>query len=416
MHRLIHHFLLFTVIALSVHLASAQMSIDKGVQFEHNLSWTQIKAKANSEQKYIFVDCYATWCGPCKFMRAIIFPQQTMGDFFNDRFVSVEVQMDSTAKDSSEVRDWYQAAHHLKTQYAVQAYPTYLIFSPDGRLVHRIIGGRETSGAFITMVREAFDSTKQYYTQLRQFEAGRRDSAFLRRLTLMARYDNTVGPLVFKAWLATQSTALTPTALQFMQEFTRTTADPGFNLFLRRGQEVDKILGEGQAASLVTMVLYRQYVAPQLRSSGADGPDWKAIQNSIVVKFPAQAAEVTARGKVQYYQSKKDWAQFQPAIVAYMQKYGAHATPGELNQFAYTVFVNCPDMSCVTDALNWSKRSLQDKPVPEYMNTYANILYKMGKKDEAIAWEQKALDGAGSYNRDNFRRVLDKMRQGGKEK
>ena len=91
MHRLIHHFLLFTVIALSVHLASAQMSIDKGIQFEHNLSWTQIKAKANSEQKYIFVDCYATWCGPCKFMRAIIFPQQAMGDFFNDRFVSVPV-------------------------------------------------------------------------------------------------------------------------------------------------------------------------------------------------------------------------------------------------------------------------------------------------------------------------------------
>ncbi|HEY4335777.1 MAG TPA: thioredoxin domain-containing protein [Puia sp.] len=305
MHRLIHSFLLFTVVALSVHLASAQMSIDKGVSFEHDLSWTQIKARANSEQKYIFVDCYATWCGPCKFMRAIIFPQQTMGDFFNHRFVSVEVQMDSTAKDSDETRNWYAAAHDLKTRYAVQAYPTYLIFSPNGRLVHRVIGGRETAGAFISTVREAFDTTRQYYTQLRQFEAGRRDSAFLRRLTQMARYDNLVGPRVFKAWLGTQATALTPTGLQFMQEFTRTTADPGFTFFLRHGAEVDKILGEGKAAGLVTTVLLRQYVVPQLRSAAANGPDWQSIQNAIAAKYPAQAAEVTARGKVQYYQSKK---------------------------------------------------------------------------------------------------------------
>ncbi len=49
-------------------------------------------------------------------------------------------------------------------------------------------------------------------------------------------------------------------------------------------------------------------------------------------------------------------------------------------------------MTCVAGALDWSKRSFQDKPNPMYMDTYANILYKMGKKDEAIAWEQKASD------------------------
>lgn len=412
MHRLIHHLILFTGIALSVHLAAAQEIIDKGVHFEPDLSWAQIKAKANSEQKYIFADCFATWCGPCKFMRTIIFPQQTTGNFFNDRFISVEVQMDTTARDTGRVKSWYADAHSLMTRYSIQAYPTYLIFTPDGRLVHRVIGGRESAWDFINIVREAFDTTKQYYTQMQQFDAGRRDSAFLRRLTQMARYDNTDGPRIFKAWLNTQPPALTPTAVTFMQEFTRTTTDPGFNAFLHHAAEVDKILGPGKAGSLVITTLLRQYVVPQLRSAGTNDPDWVSIQHSIAAHYPALAAEATARGKVLYYQNKKDWPQFQSAIVGYMHKYGAHATAEELNQFAYTVYLNCPDMSCVTDALEWSKRSLKDKPVPKYMDTYANILYKMGKKDEALAWEQKALAAAGHYDRDNIEANMEKMKQG----
>jgi len=412
MHRLIHSFILFTGIALSVHLASAQAIIDKGVNFERDLSWTQIKAKANSEQKYIFVDCFATWCGPCRYMRTIIFPQQTTGNFFNDRFISVEVQMDTTANDNDRIKSWYADAHTLNTLYSIQAYPTYLIFAPDGRLVHRVIGGRESAWAFINVVREAFDTTKQYYTQLKQYDAGRRDSAFLRRLTQMARYDNTVGPRVFKAWLNTQPSTLTPTVLDFMQEFTRTTADPGFNVFLHRAPEVDNILGPGKAGSLVITTLLRQYVIPQLRSAGEQDPDWTTIRHTIASHYPTLAAEVTARGKVQYYQGKKDWPRFQVAILAYMKQYGAHPTPEELNQFAHTVYVNCPDMTCVTDALEWSKRSFRDKPIPKYMDTYANILYKMGKKDEALAWEQKALAGAGDYDRDNIEANLEKMKKG----
>ncbi len=38
----------------------------KVIHFENGLSWEQIKEKAKAEHKYIFVDCYATWCGPCK--------------------------------------------------------------------------------------------------------------------------------------------------------------------------------------------------------------------------------------------------------------------------------------------------------------------------------------------------------------
>jgi hypothetical protein len=115
-----------------------------------------------------------------------------------------------------------------------------------------------------------------------------------------------------------------------------------------------------------------------------------------------------------YYQQKKDWPHFQTSVVSYMQKYGAHVNAGDLNNFAWTVFQNCPDMTCVSEALEWSKRSFEDKPNSMFMDTYANILYKMGKKDDAIVWEQKAIDIADEGSKADMQATLEKMKKGEK--
>jgi len=72
-------------------------------------------------------------------------------------------------------------------------------------------------------------------------------------------------------------------------------------------------------------------------------------------------------------------------------------------------------MTCVADALEWSKRSFADKPVPAFMDTYANILYKMGKKDDALTWEQKAVDNSATNDeKAGYQATIDKMKKGEK--
>ncbi len=115
-----------------------------------------------------------------------------------------------------------------------------------------------------------------------------------------------------------------------------------------------------------------------------------------------------------YCQTKNDWPGFQAAIIGYMQKYSAHADPTELNDYAWTVFQHCPDMTCVSEALEWSKRSFKDQPIPAFMDTYANILYKMGKKDEAIAMEEKIVNLVPTGEKPSYQETLDKMKKGEK--
>jgi thiol-disulfide isomerase/thioredoxin len=310
------------------------------MHFEHDLSWSDILAKAKAGNKYIFVDCFTTWCGPCKFMSANVFPREEAGTYFNDKFINVKVQLDTTAKDDAHVKAWYADAHALMTDYHIRAFPTYLIFTPDGKAVDRLVGSRGDALGFIADVKVCFDTSKQYYTQLAEFKQGRRDSAFLHHLAVQASdlyILSDAGPIA-NAWFATQPTLYTPACLKLMGDMTTSTADAGFDIFLHHADEADVVL-----------------------------------------------------------------------------KYGAKATPGDLNSFAWAVFQDCPDMTCVADALEWSKRSFKDNNDPGYMDTYANILYKLGRKDEAITWEQKAHDLASSDGeKAGYQATIDKMKKGEK--
>ena len=54
--------------------------------------------KAKTGNKYVFVDCYTSWCGPCKLMTENIFPSKTVGDYMNNRFVCVKFDMEKYQK------------------------------------------------------------------------------------------------------------------------------------------------------------------------------------------------------------------------------------------------------------------------------------------------------------------------------
>jgi len=169
----------------SIVMYSYSNAQDKGIHFDNNTNWKGILAKARAENKYIFVDCFTTWCGPCKYMSNIIFPMEEVGNFYNDKFINVSMQFDSTINDAENIKARYADAAFIFGEYKINGYPTFLFFSPDGELLDRKIGSCSTK-EFIIIGTNALDPEKQYYTQIKKYNAGQRDSIFLNNLTLMA--------------------------------------------------------------------------------------------------------------------------------------------------------------------------------------------------------------------------------------
>lgn len=409
---------LLTLFLLAPIFAIAQ----EGVNFEHNLSWQQVQAKAKSEHKMIFVDCFTTWCGPCKYMSSTIFPQKVVADLMNAKFINVKLQLDTTDADNEEVKSWYQTGHDIAAKYDIRAYPTYLFFDENGKAVHRMVGSTQTGEEFVKRVNTAFDPTKQYYTLLDEYNAGKRNPDFLRSLANAAQdaYDMKVANKIADAYLATQTDLYTKDNLEFIKNFTHSSKDKGFDVFLNHADKADAVLGTGTSADIVNNIILGEDIYPVLFAKRVDNPkdlqepDWGALTANIEKKYPGHAKEAISYGQVLFYENKQDWEKFAPAVVSYMKAYGSKANSSQLNDFAWNIFLNCNDMACVQQALEWSKRSIDENKEPAFMDTYANILYKLGRKDEALEWENKALSAASENDKKGYQETIDKMKNGEK--
>lgn len=115
----------------------------EGVNFEQ-LTFTQALEKAKQEKKLVFVDCYTSWCGPCKYMVENVFTLPEAGEFFNQNFVCVKYDMEKGE------------GKELAQRWAVKAYPTFFVLRPNGEVQHRILGGG-TLEMFLPKVKRGLD-------------------------------------------------------------------------------------------------------------------------------------------------------------------------------------------------------------------------------------------------------------------
>jgi thioredoxin-related protein len=269
----------------SSQLAVAQeKKVGPGLTFENAFSWSEIKAKAKSENKHIFVDAWTTWCGPCIYMNKKVFPKQEVGAFFNRNFINVKLQLDSTAEDSDYVKSWYADAQQLMQEWGIQYFPTFIFLNPQGELVHRAVGGSD-AGTFITLGKDALNPKSQFYTIKNKYDAGKRDAVLLYSLAQAsnrAGFDD-LAKVVTSQYFATQKNLFTKNNLVLLRASIRSTTDQGFDLFLQQGSKVDAVLGKGEAMNFVKSIITYQYLMPILYSDEGPikQPDWKEAEKRI---------------------------------------------------------------------------------------------------------------------------------------
>lgn len=85
--------------------------------------------KAKVENKLLFVDCYTTWCGPCKILKEHTFKDPNLGDYMKENYVSLAIDMETPE------------GIILAKKYGIEAYPTLLFLDKYGRVVNHQVGG-----------------------------------------------------------------------------------------------------------------------------------------------------------------------------------------------------------------------------------------------------------------------------------
>lgn len=108
--------LLFAIILPCLCLSSLW---GQGVDFKFN----DLKAaqEAAGADRMIFVDLFATWCGPCKMMDKQVFALESVGQYINNNFVTCRLDADS------------DAGKALMAEYQIQGLPTIMVLDAQGK-------------------------------------------------------------------------------------------------------------------------------------------------------------------------------------------------------------------------------------------------------------------------------------------
>lgn len=408
-------------------------SYSQGIKWENELTWKEILQKAKKENKFIFADCYATWCGPCKKMDENVYTLDRVGEYLDKNFISIKLQMDTTKNDSEEIKKRYTDAADVMRTFQVRAFPTYLYFSPDGKIVHRF-SGMVTDTGFLRLASNAQDSNKQYYIIKEKYRKGQRGFS----LNYLSNLANIVGEkdfshIVAEEYINTELLRLPKNVLftnenvRFLALHTQNTMSRSFRFFLDHASSVDSIMKiKNYSQGVIDFAITSEKISSVLTMSDEKNitVNWDKIFLSIKKQFGQVYAERNVlNAQIRWYKYKNQWEKYAAVLIKRVDKYGSFGlgiADFDLNNHAWEIFLHSNDKLQLQKALGWSDSAI--KINPDYANsldTYANLLYKLGKKEKAIEWQKKAIEldlknakKANVKPGEDYAKNLEKMKRG----
>ena len=138
----------------------------EGINFQQ-LSLSSALKKAEKEHKKVFIDVFAVWCGPCKYLTNNVFTDELLGNYMNEHFISIKID----GEDGEGIK--------LMEEFSIDAYPTLLFLNPDRKLLKKVVGALEADALKEKAIWVITPELTSIYQMGKQYNSGVRDKEFL---------------------------------------------------------------------------------------------------------------------------------------------------------------------------------------------------------------------------------------------
>ncbi|MBK9731624.1 MAG: thioredoxin family protein [Chitinophagaceae bacterium] len=360
----------------------SQFALAQNVNFFTG-TWEEAQQKAKSENKYIMVDAFTDWCGPCKRMDAEMFHSNTMvADFVNGNFVAFKADCEKSPT----------AAIAMK--FKVISYPTLLFFNPQGQLVSRSLGYTSNQKEFMEPFQKALSIKEQ---KVYAFDSKVLDPGF---------------PAIYKdAFKVDGGTPVRHNAdevVQFLDEQKDKFSEVSWNVmyvysfpgkyeqFFLDNYAKYQSLYKNEASDAVQKAAYKHV---SIAMKNKDEKELNTATAMVQKYIPEQSAELLPVWQINFYKSTGQWKQYADAIDAELKSDPAIDVE-YLNQFCWPIYEKCDDPDVIKQALGWLDARAAKIKSYEVLDTYAALLYKGKRYDDAETYALKAIKAGEDDDQD----------------
>ncbi len=148
------HLVIILTFSFFLQISLTAQEDNTGINFFEG-NWEELLAEAKSQNKPIFIDAYTSWCGPCKTMTKNIFPNEDVGEYYNEHFICYKSDMEKGE------------GIEIAKKFEVKCYPQLLFIDAEENIIHRTAGSRSAE-EFITLGNIAINPKEnfQYYKNI----------------------------------------------------------------------------------------------------------------------------------------------------------------------------------------------------------------------------------------------------------
>lgn len=389
--------ILLVALAFSIINTHAQ---DTSINFV-TMKWDDAVALATKENKPIFVDAYTVWCGPCKWLAANVFTDPEVAAYYNKTFVNVKLDMEKGE------------GIELAKKWSIQAYPTLIFFNEKGEEAHRVLGAMPAP-TFIEIGKVASDKQYNNLGMKERFDKGDRDVEFLRNYATQLAQAYLPAEEVFEAYFKTQSEEqyYAKENLSLIQ-FIATDVN---NKYFKHVEANRKRFVDEAGEDFVRSILLNTYQSYLARANAKGTDAFNLAKEDLKTRNNPESRMAIENLEMNLYLKDQDWKAYGKALDKKVatQKVDA-STAYEYNDIAWRIFQNVSDKKINKKALAIAKKASESTLEPNIMDTYANLLYKTGKKAKAVEVMTDAVAIArklGHESVQDFEQTLNKFKEG----
>ena len=374
-----------------------QINFEKG-------TFTEIKEKAENANKMIFIDGYATWCGPCKLMDKNVFTNDAVAEFYNENFINIKMDMES------------KEGKKLDSIYDVTGYPTFLYINEKGDLIHQWIGASSPE-KFIQIGADALNPEKQLSSFKKRYENREGNGKFIYDYLNALRNAGLPYKKVLEDYFKTQEDedliSRKNLDIIFFDKYNPIIDSKGFKYVIKNRKRFNGIYSSDSLDNDIFDAYFYDFrnVLHSRSFSPAEYEKWKQkVKEGGFSKFN----EVLLEAEMQYSKKERDWKTYSNNAVELIEKCKRNYDSERLNSIAWNFFENVKDTNYLNKAVGWAKKSVELESKAYNNDTYASLLYITGDTLTAIKYEKKAIELAKKEENigfvDEMSKTLEKMK------
>jgi thiol-disulfide isomerase/thioredoxin len=342
--------------------------------------WSEILAQAKAQNKMIFLDGYTSWCGPCKWMAANMFTNDTIAGYYNRSFICTHFDMEKGEGVA------------LAKEYEIKAYPTLLFVNPSGEMVHKRVGAPQKIQDYLDMGAIALTPGEGYNACVKKFQEGNRDPKFMMKYLdrLQGAYMPVNEPL--QQYFASQkeSDMLSRANWEIIFQYVSSLDSPEFDYLVKHQKEYEKLYTKDSVNTKIFNVCLQALINIS-RSRSFSDENYNLLKQKIRTSGFAEADKVIFTGDLNLYQTKSEMGKFLDLAYNGLDNYYANDYL-MLSRMARNFSQITTEEKYLNKASGWAKKSISLKSTADNNDTYANLMFKLGNKSEAVKFEKTAIE------------------------